>query len=60
MNGREVWRISFVDPNVPAWFNVSIDKKTLRTLKLSMIAAAHFMHHVYGGFDEPQSIEPPR
>ncbi len=60
VDGREVWRISFVDPTVPAWFNVWIDKKTLRTLKLRMIAPAHFMHHVYAGFDEPQSIGPPR
>lgn len=60
VDGRAVWRISFVKPDVPAWFTLAVDKRTLRTLELSMVAPAHFMHHVYGGFDEPPSIRPPR
>ena len=60
VNGRAVWRISFVETDVPAWFTVAIDKRTLRTLELQMIAPAHFMHHVYGGFNGPPSIRPPR
>jgi copper transport protein len=59
-DGRPVWRISFVDPSVPAWYTVSIDKRTYRTLALEMTAAAHFMRQVYSGFDEPVSIVPPR
>ena len=58
--GRPVWRISFVDPTVPAWYTASIDKQTYRTLALEMTAAAHFMRHAYSGFDEPVSIAPPR
>ena len=57
--GRPVWRISFVDPSVPAWYTASIDKRTHRTLALEMTAPAHFMHHLYSGFDAPLEIEPP-
>jgi hypothetical protein len=56
---RPVWRISFVDPSVPAWYTASIDKRTHRTLALEMTAPAHFMRHTYSGFDGPLSIEPP-
>jgi hypothetical protein len=55
-----VWRVSFVDPSVPAWYTAAIDKRTYRTLAVEMTAPAHFMRHVYSGFDEPASIEPPR
>ena len=61
LTGRPVWRISFVDPSVPAWYTASIDKRTHRTLALEMTAPAHFMRLTYSGFDEPLSIEaPPR
>jgi hypothetical protein len=59
LRGREVWRVSFFDPATPGWFEVAIDKRTLRTLELSMFATAHFMHDVYSGFDEPAGIRPP-
>jgi copper transport protein len=59
VGGRPVWRISFVDRSVPAWYTVSLDTRTGRALELDMTAAAHFMHHVYSGFDEPLSITPP-
>jgi len=60
VGGRPVWRVSFVDPGVPAWYTVSIDKQTYRTLALQMTAPAHFMRQLYSGFDAPPSIEPPR
>jgi hypothetical protein len=59
VGGRPVWRVSFVDPSVPAWYTVSIDKRTYRTLALQMTAPAHFMRQAYSGFDEPVSIVPP-
>ncbi len=49
----------FFDPTTPAWFEAQIDKRTDRTLELSMIAASHFMHHVYGPFDAPARLQPP-
>jgi hypothetical protein len=60
VRGRPVWLVSFVKPGVPAWFTVSVEKRTLRTLEMRMTAAAHFMHHSYAGFDEPLKIRPPR
>ena len=56
---HRVWRVSFFDPTTPAWFEASIDRKTGRTLELDMVAASHFMHHVYGPFDAPLTLAPP-
>ena len=53
------WRIAFFDPRILAWFTAAIDRRTFRTLDLRMIAAAHFMHDVYGPFDAPVRIERP-
>jgi hypothetical protein len=54
------WRITFYDPRTPAWFAISVDKRTLRTLDLRMITTAHFMHERYGPFDAPLVVAPPR
>jgi len=53
------WRLTFYDPDTPAWFAIVVDKRTLRTLDLRMIAAAHFMHERYGSFDAPLVVRPP-
>jgi hypothetical protein len=60
VGGRPVWRVTFFDPRTPAWFSIALDKQTIRTLELRMVATAHFMHHVYGPFNEPLRLEPPR
>jgi len=57
--GQDVWVVSFFDPETPGWFEVRISKRTYRTLELSMIAVAHFMHHLYGPFDAPFHLDPP-
>jgi hypothetical protein len=57
---KAVWNVTFFDPQTPAWFDARIDKATGRTLRLDMIAVAHFMHHVYGPFDRPFHLKPPR
>jgi copper transport protein len=44
----------------PAWFSVTVDRKTLRPRKLKMIAPAHFMHHRYYALGERVRIVPPR
>jgi copper transport protein len=59
LDGHPVWRVSFRDPTVPAWFEVAIDRRTSRPLRVHMTAAAHFMQRDWGAFDEPVSIEPP-
>jgi hypothetical protein len=51
--------VTFFDPRTPAWFEITIDKRTSHTLDLRMITMAHFMHERYGSFDAPLSIAPP-
>lgn len=53
------WRITFYDPRTPAWFEITVDKRTMRTLDLRMTTTAHFMHEQYSGFDARLSITPP-
>lgn len=60
VEGRPVWRVSFFDPDTPAWFDVALERSTLRTLELRMITTAHFMHDVYGSFNATPAILPPR
>jgi len=59
VDGHSVWVISFVDPSTPAWFTAWIDRSTLRTLRLDMVAVAHFMHDRDGPFNAPISVDAP-
>lgn len=58
--GRATWRVTFFDPRIPGWFQLEIEKRTLRTLDLRMTATAHFMHDVFGPFNEPFELRPPQ
>jgi hypothetical protein len=58
-DGRPAWEVSFFDPETPGWFTIVVDKATLRTEEMSMIASAHFMHETYSEFNAPISITPP-
>jgi hypothetical protein len=60
VDGRPAWRISFFDPGTPGWFTILVDKATMHTLDIRMTAIAHFMHDVYGPFNAPISITPPK
>lgn len=55
----QAWRITFFDPGTPAWFEITVDKRTARTLDARMVTTAHFMHERYGDFDAPLEIVPP-
>jgi hypothetical protein len=59
LDGRAVVRFSMFEPTTPAWYTVTLDRKTLRTLDVSMTAAAHFMRDRYVAFNAPRSIRPP-
>jgi methionine-rich copper-binding protein CopC len=59
VGGRDVWVVSFLDPSTPSWFTAWIDRKTYRTVRLDMVAVAHFMHDRDGPFNAPVAIEPP-
>jgi hypothetical protein len=52
--------VSFVGPDIPAYFTVSFDPRTLRPRVLHMTAAAHFMTDRYVRFDSGPAIRPPR
>ena len=57
--GRRAVRVSFFDPQSRAWFTVTIDPRTSRTLDVWMITNAHFMHDVYRAFNSTPPIVPP-
>jgi hypothetical protein len=59
VGGRPVWVVSFLDPSTPSWFTAWIDRKSYRTLRLDMVATAHFMHDSAGPFNAPVRVEPP-
>ena len=49
VHGRRLVRLSFAAPQIPAFFELTVDATDHRPRALEMIAAAHFMHHVYSG-----------
>jgi hypothetical protein len=60
VHGERAVRVSFFDPELPAWFTVLLERKTLRTLDLRMVTTAHFMHEAFHSFDAAPPIRPPR
>jgi methionine-rich copper-binding protein CopC len=52
--------VAFLDRSIPAWFEVTIDRRTARPLETRMTATAHFMRHTYGEFDSAPPVRPPR
>lgn len=59
VRGHRAWWVTFFDPRTLAWFTVVLDRQSLRTLELQMVTTAHFMHDVYGPFNEAQQLRPP-
>ena len=59
IRGRPVWRISFFDPGTPGWFEIALERRTLRTLETHMITASHFMLDVYSAFNASPAIKQP-
>ena len=59
VGGRLAWRVTFFDPQSSAWFELALDRTTLRTLDLRMVTTSHFMHDVFGSFDAARPITPP-
>lgn len=60
IDGRPVERVSFLDPNLPAWYTVSADPSSHALVRMDMVATAHFMRDEYHGLDVPVSVTPPR
>ena len=59
VGGRPALVVTFFDPNTPGWFRLVVDRRTLRTLDLRMVATAHFMHDRLHSFDAAPAIRPP-
>lgn len=59
LGGHAVWIVTFLQPSLPAWFTLWVDKATYRPLELRMVAQAHFMHHVYRDFNKAAPLRPP-
>jgi hypothetical protein len=57
--GRPVVVVTFFDPKTPSWLTVVVDRETLRTLDVRMVATAHFMHDRFHSFNETRDIRPP-
>jgi copper transport protein len=60
VHGDPVWVVSFLEPVTPSWFELWVDRRTYQTLRLQMIATAHFMRNRMDGFDAPIGVEAPR
>ncbi len=57
---KDGWRVSFYAPTTPGWFELEIQKRTMRPVDMRMAATAHFMHQVYSAFNKPVVIRPPQ
>jgi hypothetical protein len=57
---KDAWRISFYDPKTPAWYELLIAKRSMLPLEMHMNTTSHFMHDVYGSFNAPLRVNPPR
>ncbi len=51
--------IAFLDPTLPAWFEIRVDRTSRRPLVLRMTAPAHFMTERYSAYGTRRQIEPP-
>lgn len=56
---KRIIAVTFLNPNVPAWFHVEFDRATLLPRTARMTAPAHFMFHRYVAYDRPRSIRSP-
>jgi hypothetical protein len=51
--------VSWLDPEVPAWYTSTFERRTALPRELRMTAAAHFMRHRYVAYNRSIKIEPP-
>jgi len=63
--GRRIAEVALADippagsPRPPFWFRLSIDVRSMRVLRMRMIAPGHFMNQRYYAFNGPLRIRPP-
>jgi hypothetical protein len=59
VGGRPAYEVSFFDPDTPGWYTILVDKQTMHTLQVHMIATDHFMTDAYSAFNDQIAITPP-
>ena len=52
--------LSWLDPEIPAWYSGTFDRRTALPETVRMTAASHFMHQRFEAFDGDVEIAPPR
>jgi putative copper export protein len=51
--------LALLDPTLPAWFELRLDRRTNLPLHARMTAAAHFMTERYSRYGTPREVRPP-
>jgi copper transport protein len=58
--GRRVAVVGLMDPGTPAWWRLTIDRRTHRVVEDRLVTYGHFMTQRFTAFDQPLRIEPPK
>ena len=57
--GRRLAELALMDPGTPVWLRLTVDLRTMRTVRERMIASGHYMTRRYLAFNELVDIQPP-
>lgn len=57
--GRPVVDLALMDPATPAWIRMSVDERSGRVLRETVISQKHTTTSTYSAYDRPVSIEAP-
>jgi hypothetical protein len=58
--GRRVAVVGLMDPGTPAWWQLTIDRRTNRVVEDRLVTYGHFMTQRFTAFNQPLRIEPPQ
>jgi hypothetical protein len=56
---RGLAEVALMDPGTPLWLRLTVDLRTMRTLRDRMIAPGHYMTRRYLAFNRSVTIDPP-
>ena len=57
--GPRLAELALMDPGTPVWLRLTVDLRTMRTVRERMIAAGHYMTRRYLAFNGLVDIQPP-
>jgi uncharacterized membrane protein len=58
--GRRVAVVGLMDPGTPAWWRLTIDRRTNRVVEDRLVTYGHFMTQRFTAFDQPLRIDSPK